>query len=875
MRQGCRERFSCQLQVSDPDMHHGTCVTVVPWCIAGSLTSGFLCSRWRGKRSRHSRRMRNPQFYVSGKRTMSLLFFPGPLPGFWLMTAFCVLSTQSTRVTYNRNNLRSFPDDIPFDTTKLTFTNEYYLTIIPANAFHNLTVLTYLEVSRSTVNYISDGAFSDLDALTNLQLYQSEIRHLPDLGGIGDTLTILNLENNPIAQENISCTLAPLLVLEELKLNSCGLTGLLSLPELPALKGLYVNSNSINRLDSHFFKSLVNLQVFQLAQNQLQHMDLAFPASLTNLHYYNNKIPSVTRSNVSTLIGVNDLNLGLNAFSSLEDHTFIDLDVLTSLALAHLGLTTVPELSDVADTLTHLYLNNNPIPLENTKNLYGLDQLRRLDLQFCELSGILTLPTFQHMVELNLNNNQLTRLSPGIFHGYERLTRLSLQNNQINILGIPTDFPITLTRLDLSVNPITVLPREAFAIGDNTSNLREVKLFGCDISTVELGAFNGLDHVTTVRMYGNAFTRLTSGQFLGLSGTTHMYLYDSSLTGIEVGSFNGQQSVTFLDLSDNALITLQESTFQGLVSLTQLELDNNDLSTLERRTFQELGRLTKLYLNNNMLTRLVRETFLGLVSLTYLNLQVNSIRAIEKSAFSGLYKLQQLYLNDNSLVTFPEITDMAGSLVTLHIYNNPTMTYMNASYLINFNSLREFHIYSCLLSGELNLPMLPSLQTLLASSNRLTGISPNLFRGFNSLSNVDLNSNQFGKLPLFEDSSGTFDPSSNQQDLTHVGFDRYFNLKLQYNQIVDVPQASISRVTRGRIYLENNPIDCGSMCWMFDCRTRTFTASNVNFPRCDGQPWNGIHWSSGDAAYLCPRKLGKYSITDQIYTWNLVYYALF
>ena len=32
---------------SDPDMHHGTCVTNVPWCMPGSLTSGFLWSRWR------------------------------------------------------------------------------------------------------------------------------------------------------------------------------------------------------------------------------------------------------------------------------------------------------------------------------------------------------------------------------------------------------------------------------------------------------------------------------------------------------------------------------------------------------------------------------------------------------------------------------------------------------------------------------------------------------------------------------------------------------------------------------------------------------------------------------------------------------------
>ena len=62
--------FSPAPWVSDPDMHHGTCVTHVPWCMPGSLCSGFLWSRWWGKRSRHSRPMRNPQFYVSGKRPM-------------------------------------------------------------------------------------------------------------------------------------------------------------------------------------------------------------------------------------------------------------------------------------------------------------------------------------------------------------------------------------------------------------------------------------------------------------------------------------------------------------------------------------------------------------------------------------------------------------------------------------------------------------------------------------------------------------------------------------------------------------------------------------------------------------------------------------
>ena len=71
MRRECRELFPRHPQrfprASDPDMYHGTCMTHVPWCIPGSLNSHFLWRQWRGKRSR---RMRKPQFCVSGRRPM-------------------------------------------------------------------------------------------------------------------------------------------------------------------------------------------------------------------------------------------------------------------------------------------------------------------------------------------------------------------------------------------------------------------------------------------------------------------------------------------------------------------------------------------------------------------------------------------------------------------------------------------------------------------------------------------------------------------------------------------------------------------------------------------------------------------------------------
>ena len=44
---GMPETFPPPTRVSDPDMHHGTCVTHVLWCLPGSLISRLRLCRWR------------------------------------------------------------------------------------------------------------------------------------------------------------------------------------------------------------------------------------------------------------------------------------------------------------------------------------------------------------------------------------------------------------------------------------------------------------------------------------------------------------------------------------------------------------------------------------------------------------------------------------------------------------------------------------------------------------------------------------------------------------------------------------------------------------------------------------------------------------
>ena len=48
MRWECWERVPRHHRTSNPDLYHGTCVTHVPFCMLGSLSCGFLCSRGVG-----------------------------------------------------------------------------------------------------------------------------------------------------------------------------------------------------------------------------------------------------------------------------------------------------------------------------------------------------------------------------------------------------------------------------------------------------------------------------------------------------------------------------------------------------------------------------------------------------------------------------------------------------------------------------------------------------------------------------------------------------------------------------------------------------------------------------------------------------------
>ena len=66
------QRLHMKPLVSDPGMHHGTCVTKKN--TRAMMHAGNAKPPWRGKRSHHSRLIRNPQYYISDKRPMEIIY---------------------------------------------------------------------------------------------------------------------------------------------------------------------------------------------------------------------------------------------------------------------------------------------------------------------------------------------------------------------------------------------------------------------------------------------------------------------------------------------------------------------------------------------------------------------------------------------------------------------------------------------------------------------------------------------------------------------------------------------------------------------------------------------------------------------------------
>nr|5WK4_A Chain A, Variable lymphocyte receptor 39 [Petromyzon marinus]5WK4_B Chain B, Variable lymphocyte receptor 39 [Petromyzon marinus]5WK4_C Chain C, Variable lymphocyte receptor 39 [Petromyzon marinus]5WK4_D Chain D, Variable lymphocyte receptor 39 [Petromyzon marinus]5WK4_E Chain E, Variable lymphocyte receptor 39 [Petromyzon marinus]5WK4_F Chain F, Variable lymphocyte receptor 39 [Petromyzon marinus] len=100
-----------------------------------------------------------------------------------------------------------------------------------------------------------------------------------------------------------------------------------------------------------------------------------------------------------------------------------------------------------------------------------------------------------------LNNNQITKLEPGVFDSLTALTFLNVGDNQLSALPIGVfDRLAQLTRLGLSHNQFTALPAGVF---DKLPKLTHLVLHTNQLKSIPRGAFDNLKSLTHIYLFNN------------------------------------------------------------------------------------------------------------------------------------------------------------------------------------------------------------------------------------------------------------------------------------------------------------------------------------------------------------------------------------
>ncbi|XP_069678151.1 immunoglobulin superfamily containing leucine-rich repeat protein 2-like [Periplaneta americana] len=107
-----------------------------------------------------------------------------------------------------------------------------------------------------------------------------------------------------------------------------------------------------------------------------------------------------------------NLYLGHNLISFVEEDTFAGLNQLRTLDLSHNALNTLPVGLLHLPALSRLALSHNRLSALDLKDAPVSDSLSFLSLASCHLTELPALQAFPNLLELNVSDNELTRISP-------------------------------------------------------------------------------------------------------------------------------------------------------------------------------------------------------------------------------------------------------------------------------------------------------------------------------------------------------------------------------------------------------------------------------------------------------------------------------
>lgn len=412
---------------------------------------------------------------------------------------------------------------------------------LAVDAFTGLDSLRILNVSNNHLETLPNGVFTSNKELREIHLQDNALYELPT--GVFhrlEQLLVLDVSGNQLSSHNI---------------NNATFSGLIRLIILN------LAHNALTRIDSQIFKELYFLQILDLRNNSIGHVEEGTFLPLYNLH---------------------TLNLAENRLHTLDNQLFNGLYVLSKLTL-----------------------NNNLIGVIESNVFKNCSDLKELDLSSNQLLSVpVALQDLSMLRTLDLGENQIETFENGSFRNLHQLTGLRLIDNQIGNIttGMFWDLP-RLSVLNLAKNRIQSIERGAFEKNVEIEAIRLDRNFLTDINGVfaTLATLLWLNlsdnhlvwfdyafipsNLKWLDIHGNYIEAL--GNYYKLQEEIRVKTLDASHNRIsEIDAMSVPNSIELLFVNNNQVNTVHANTFIDKISLARVDLYANSLSKLQMHTLR-------------------------------------------------------------------------------------------------------------------------------------------------------------------------------------------------------------------------------------------------------------------------------------------------
>ena len=386
-----------------------------------------------------------------------------------------VLSTVSLNSVQQNNISRATFYPFRGSLTELHLVN-CGLSCLHVDMFNDLSRLVVLDLTQNEITDLPSGIFASLTRLTQLDIASNKLKVISAaLLRPMRSLLRLNIGHNTnvnitFGEEFLNMTRLQQIVLNGIKLTSLNNDTFRHLRNSPLVE-VDMSTCSLRTISRGAFLPLRNLTILSLDRNPLNASvlhDVFFGLrgapvhelrisntnvralsptlfeGLTNNNiklaaFINSQISAIKRGSFHNLRTISELDLSANKITTMDDHSFKELVVLSRLVLDKNSIVELPSAKrlGISPGLTTLSLTRNSIKAINQESLRGYDNLTSLVLvgnNIRTISHNAFDPT-PRLEILSLNDNRIHYIPPGTFDSLPDLRLLMLYRNYIQLGG--------------------------------------------------------------------------------------------------------------------------------------------------------------------------------------------------------------------------------------------------------------------------------------------------------------------------------------------------------------------------------------------------------------------------------------------------------